>query len=451
MNDVDTRTNGRHQQRDGRVPPNDTNAERALLGAMLLTRDAIDAAHDHGVTAADFYRPAHAHIYTAISALRDAGDPVDTVTVAALLGATQLLEAAGGPGELVDLQADTPSTSSAGHYSRLVRDLALLRRLIAAAGEIAELGYSRPDDAHAAIDRAETLIAALTTSTRPGDTLRELNTVLDDHLSLLEQRVEGSITDGATTGLVDLDDIIGGLRPGQLIIGAGRPGMGKTALGLQLAANTAAVGNRVLFTSIEMSEIELADRMLAAAAGVAQTRIRTGSLAAKDWPHITSGYARLGTLPIAIHDAAGATLARIRSRAQRLPGLNLIVVDYLQIVDPGGRGENRQNDVAELSRGLKRLARDLHVPVVALAQLNRSSEGRQEKRPMLADLRDSGQIEQDADVVIGLYRDEVYKPDTKDRGVLEAIVLKNRSGRLDTARLAFNTNTQRINDLVKEM
>lgn len=442
------KTNGR-AKREGRVPPHDVEAERSLLGAMLLARDAVGAALDQQLTGADFYRPAHGHIYDAVVALYNAGEPADPVTVAAELRRSNTHDLV-DDGELVAIQGDTPSTSSAAHYSRLVADTAVLRRLLAVAGEIAEVGYTTGVDVATALDRAEALVLGVARADHNTRT-RYVRDALDEHLQLLEARHDGTVPGGVPTGLRDLDDIIGGLHPGQLIVAAGRPGMGKSAIGLTIGNNAGRAGHTTLWTSIEMGETELLDRLIASESHLDQTSLRRGQIAARDWERVSLAIGRLAETQLIVDDHPGATVTRIAARARRTKNLALVVVDYLQLVAPGQRGENRQTEVAEISVALKRLARDLKIPVLALAQLNRAVEQRADKRPLLSDLRDSGQIEQDSDVVIGLYRDEVYKPDTPDRGLLEAIVLKQRNGPLGTARLAFHASTQRITDLAKEL
>ncbi len=424
-----------------RVPPHDLQAEESLLGAMLLSKDAIAAAVET-CSADDFYKPAHGHVFEAIETLYGHGEPADPVTVADELRRAGLLDAIGGPALLTDLQARTPATSNAGHYARIVEEHAILRRLIGVGNEIAEIGYAVPDDVEAAVDDAERMVFEIG-DRRVADSLADLRSLLGrslDRLAVLYERGD-SIT-GTPTGYVDLDERLSGLQPSSLVIVGARPGAGKTSFALGMASHAAVEAHvPVLFFSLEMSHDEVTQRLLSAEAKVEATRLRNGRLLDADWNKISHGIGRLSEAPLYIDDNANLTVMEIRAKARRLKsrlgGLGLVVVDYLQLMTGRRSAENRQVEVSEISRGLKILARELEVPVVALSQLSRNLETRADKRPMLADLRESGSLEQDADVVLFLYRDELYNPNSDDRGVAEVIVAKHRSGPTGTERLAF--------------
>jgi replicative DNA helicase len=423
-----------------RVPPHNIQAEESLLGAMLLSRDAIvDAVQIVGSD--DFYKPAHGHVFDAVTSLYGQGEPVDPVTVADELRRADLLDHIGGSATLVTLQANTPAISNAGRYARIVEEHALLRRLIGVAGEIAELGYDVPDDVEAAVDRAESMVfevaqRRVTDTTRP---LRDLLAASLDRLEALYDR--GEAITGVPTGFVDLDDRLSGLQPSNLVIVGARPAMGKTSFALNIAANAAMEGGvPTLIFSLEMSHLEITQRLICSEARVEASRMRNGRLHDSDWGKISHAIGRLGEAPIYIDDNPMITVMDIRAKARRLKsreGLGLVIIDYLQLMSGRSNAENRQVEISEISRGLKILARELEVPVVALSQLSRGLEMRADKRPQLADLRESGALEQDADVVMFLYRDEVYNTESPDRGTAEVIVSKHRSGPTGVTQLAF--------------
>ena len=425
----------------GRVPPHDLQAEESLLGAMMLSAEAIAAAAGV-VTASDFYKPAHGHVYDAVHTLYASGQPVDSVTVADELRRADLLEAMGGPTVLAQIMASTPATSNAARYARIVEEYSLLRRLIGVAGEIAELGYSVPEDVTKALDRAESLVYAVN-ERRVTDSTQKLSELLSENLDRLEQLYErGEAITGTPTGYLDLDQLLSGLQPSSLVVVGARPAMGKTSFALGMMANAALEAARpVLFFSLEMSRLELSQRLLCAEARVDSSRVRNGQLQADDWSKISRAMGRLADAPIWIDDNPNLTIMEIRAKARRLKSqvgdLGVIVVDYLQLMTGRSNAENRQVEVSELSRGLKILARELETPVVALSQLSRGLEMRADKRPMLADLRESGSIEQDSDVVMFIYREEVYDPKPENAGQAEVIVAKHRSGPTGIVQLAF--------------
>ncbi len=436
-----------------RVPPHNLQAEESLLGAMLLSRDAVAAAAEV-VSAADFYKPAHGHLYDAITSLVAQGEPVDPVTVADELRRADLLDAVGGPETLIRLQTSTPATTNAAHYAKIVEEHALLRRMIGVANEIAELGYSLPDDIIKTVDHAESLVYHLSQH-RMTDSMSQLQDMLKETLDRIEELYDrGDAITGVPSGYTDLDGLLSGLQPSALVVVGARPAVGKTAFALGMASHAALHARRpVLFFSLEMSRVELSQRLLCAEARVDSRRIRNGQLDDADWTKITHAVGRLGEAPIWIDDNPNVSLMEIRGKARRLKSrvgdLGLVVVDYIQLMTGRQGAENRQVEVAELSRGLKILARELEVPVVALAQLNRSLEQRADKRPMLSDLRESGSLEQDADVVMFLYRDEIYNPESPDRGTAEVLVAKHRSGPTGMCRLAYLSHYTRFANMAK--
>jgi len=422
-----------------RVPPHNLEAEESLLGAMLLSRDAIAVALER-CSAADFYRPFHGHVFHAITSLYAQGEPVDAVTVAEELRRAGLLDAVGGPALLVSLQSNTPAISSASRYAAIVEEHSLLRRLIGVGSEIAELGYGLPDDVTEAVDRAEAMVFNVS-QRRVTDTVVSLEQLLSESLDRLEDLYgRGESITGVPTGYTDLDEHLSGLQPSNLLVVGARPSMGKTAFALGMAANSAMQGIPALYFSLEMSHLEIAQRVLCAEARVDATRMRNGRLLEGDWPKISHAIGRLGNAPLYIDDNPNVTVMDIRAKARRMKsrdGIGLVVVDYLQLMTGRNSAENRQVEISEISRGLKILARELEIPVVALSQLSRGLESRADKRPMLADLRESGAIEQDADVVMFIYRDDVYNPESADRGAAEIIVAKHRNGPTGSIQLAF--------------
>ena len=424
-----------------RLLPHNLVAEQSLLGAMLLSRGAI-ADVVETVTADHFYRPAHTHLYEAIHSLYAASDPADPVTVSEVLERSGHLEAVGGLEGLLSLQLETPATSNAGSYAKIVRENYILRKLIEAAGEIAELGYSRPDDVTKAVDWAENLVYQVAQG-QTQDNSFKLGDLLHGTLDRLEELYarQGAIT-GTPTGYQKLDSLLSGLQPSSLYIVGARPSMGKTSFALGMAAHAAVRAHRpVLVFSLEMGHLELTQRLLCSEARIDSTRIRDGRLSDPDWDLITQACSRLAEAPFWIDDNPNVTVMEIRARARRLKSktgdLAMVVVDYLQLMTGRQRADNRQVEVAEISRGLKVLARELECPVVALSQLSRTLEGRKNKRPMLADLRESGAIEQDADVVMFIYRDDYYNDDPETKDTAEIIVAKNRNGPTDTTTMAF--------------
>jgi len=438
---------------EGRVPPHNVQAEESLLGAMLLKQSAISESVQT-VNTGDFYKPAHAHIFDAISTLYAAGEPVDPVTVAAELKRAGLLDAIGGPAVLLSIQSRTPAVSNASHYAKIVEENSLLRRLVATASDIAELGYAPLDDVTKTLDHAESMMYEVA-QRRVSDTMVELRDLLDASLDRLESLYErGDAITGTPSGFTDLDEITAGLQPNALIVVGARPAMGKTSFALGAAANAALRSHRpVLFFSLEMGHLELTQRILGSEGRIDAKRLRNGQLQEQDWSKITRTMSKLGDAPLWIDDNPNLTIMEIRAKARRLKSrvgdLGLIVVDYLQLMSGRANAESRQVEISEISRGLKILARELECPVMALSQLSRGLEQRADKRPMLADLRESGAIEQDADVVMFVYRDEVYNSDSPDKGTAEIIIAKHRSGPTGMCRLAFLDYCTRFENMAK--
>jgi len=445
--------NGGNGTPAGRIPPHNLEAEESLLGAMLLSRDAIASAMEI-CKAEDFYKSSHGHIFLAITSLFSQGEPADWVTVTEELRRRGLLEAIGDPSVFVSLQANTPSIGNADYYARIIEEHALLRRLVSVAGEINELGYSVPEDVSDVLDRAESLVFDVA-QRRVVDSMTPLRDLLGDGLDHLQRLYDqGDSITGLPTGYTDLDQILSGLQPSNLVVVGARPSMGKTAFALGMVAHAGiTMGVPTLLFSLEMSHMELTQRLLGSEARVDANRMRTGNLRDADWTKVGHAISRMSEAPIFIDDNPNLTVMDIRARARRLKsreGLGLVVVDYLQLMTGRNGAENRQVEVSEISRGLKILARELEVPVVALSQLSRGLEQRQDKRPMLADLRESGSIEQDADVVMFIYRDEIYNPESAEsQGVAEIHVAKHRNGPTGMQRLAFIGHHTRFDNMAK--
>jgi replicative DNA helicase len=379
----------------GRIPPHNVEAEESLLGAMMLSRDAITAAIEQHIDARNFYKPAHGHIYEACFDLHERGEPVDPITVAEELRRKSLLDAIGGRATLLRIQAATPASANASHYAHIVSDLALMRRLIGVAGDIAEMGYTGIDDVSTTIDQAESMVFEVAEH-RISDSLTSLFPALEATMDQLEQLYDrDSHLVGTPTGYRDVDEILLGLQDSNLIIVAARPGQGKTSFALGAALHCALEARKpVLFFSMEMPHLDLTKRLLASEARIDGRALQTGRIAENEWPKLNQAVGRLAEAPFFIDDNAHCTVMEMRAKArrtrQRYGDLGLIVVDYLQLMSSSKRAESRQVEVSELSRGLKILARELEVPVMCLAQLNRQVEYRNDKRPMLADLRESG-------------------------------------------------------------
>lgn len=423
-----------------RVPPHSLEAEVSVLGSCLISKDAVAVALEV-LKPDDFYRNAHRVVFEAVQALGTASEPVDAVTVTEWLARHGRLDEVGGAAALYDLTDQVPTAANASYYARIVRDRSLLRRLIEAGGRVTQLGYEPTDDALQAVDRAETIVYELSQAGGSGE-LQPLNTLLAESFENLERlsREHSEVT-GLATGFDDLDRLTAGLQRQNLVIVAARPSMGKSGLALGIAEYVAIDTRKpVLLFSLEMSRTEIVNRMLSSQARIDSGRLRTGRLDDAHWRALGDALGRMNDAPLYIDDTPSITMLEIRAKARRLKqrvGLELIVVDYLQLMSSNRRSDNRVQEVAEFSRGLKMLAKELDVPVVALSQLSRQPESRTDKRPMLSDLRESGSIEQDADIVGFIYRDEVYDADSPDKGTAELIIAKHRNGAVGKVQLAF--------------
>ncbi|MED5464763.1 MAG: replicative DNA helicase, partial [Myxococcota bacterium] len=424
-----------------RLPPHDTSAERSVLGAMLFSSDAVVDAFGV-VEPSHFYRSGHAKIFTAMQALFERNDPIDEVTVQACLRESGELEAVGGVSFLASLGDGVPSAANVGHYARIVREQALKRRLIAAGSVIVSKGYSNETDVEELLDEAESSIFQITSDSEQRAYV-SLNETVKDAFKALEKRCEDkSAITGVPSGFTRLDHMTAGFQPSDLIIVAGRPSMGKTALALNMAQHAAiAEGKKVLIFSLEMSRDQLTMRMLCSQAKIDSTRMRGGFLGEHDWPKLSAAAEVLSKAPVQLDDTGAISLMEVRAKCRRMQaelGLDLVIIDYLQLMQGKVRKDgSREREISEISRGLKALAREVNVPVIALSQLNRALEQRQDKRPMLSDLRESGAIEQDADVIAFVYRDEYYNPESEDRGMAEIIVGKQRNGATGNIKLNF--------------
>lgn len=442
MSDVRNDRSSSARRIESRVPPHNLHAEESLLGALLLSRDVVGQVAELQMRVEHFYKPAHQHIYEAIRGLMANGHAVDIVTVSDELRRNGLLDDIGGAQALNELQNATPAISNAHRYAKIVQDTAMLRKLISVAGEITELAYMEPDDVTKALDEAETKVFEVAED-RVVDSTRPLSELLPEAMDELQATFErGDSITGVPTGYNDLDELLSGLQPSTLNIIGARPAMGKTALGLGIALNVAKTTHKpVLVFSLEMGHAELTQRILSSEAEVESQKLRTGRLQEPDWSKIGRAINRIEGIPLFLDDNPRVTVMEIRAKARRLKarsgGIGLIMIDYLQLMSGGANAENRQLEVSEISRGLKILARELQTPIIALSQLSRTLESRADKRPMLADLRESGSLEQDADVVMFLYRDEVYNRDSPDKASAELIVAKHRSGPTGVARLVF--------------
>lgn len=434
------------------VPPQNIEAEEAVLGAMLLSETAIGTVTEL-IDASHYYRGSHGTIHRACLGLWSKGEPVDAITLANELEERGELETIGGAARVAELAALVSATANVEHYARIVKETATLRGLINAGQEIARLGRERLGETAELVDRAEQIIFDLSQQRVTGD-FAHIGPLLTESFERITKLYEAGVdVTGIPSGFRDLDRLTSGFQPGNLVILAARPSMGKSALALCMAAN---LGVRdampvALFT-LEMSKAEVTQRLMCSEAKVESDRVRSGKLTQEDWPRLTAACDKLMKAPIYVDDTGSITMMELRSKARRLkarePALGLIIVDYLQLMTSGSTAENRVQEVSQISRNLKVLARDLDVPILALSQLSRAVEQRHDKRPILSDLRESGSIEQDADLVLFVYRDEYYNGDESDQqGLAELILAKHRNGPTDAVKLSFLRRYAKFADL----
>lgn len=438
-----------------KMQPHSIEAEQSVLGGLLLSADGWDAVAE-AVTATDFYRPDHRLIFRQIAKLAEAAQPVDVITVADRLTANGELDAAGGLGYLAELASNTPSASNIRAYAQVVSERASLRKLIEAAQVIAESGFSpegRTSDE--LIDEAERLIMQISEHGPKAGGPREVNPLLQSALNRIEELFHsgGDIT-GLDTGFLDLNRMTSGLQPSDLVIVAGRPSMGKTSFAMNLVENAVLGQDKpILVFSMEMPAEQLIIRLLSSVGRIDQTRIRNGKLEQEDWPKLSNAVSKLKDRPLFIDDTPALTPTEVRSRARRITRehgqIGMIMVDYIQLMQIAGSSEGRTAEISEISRSLKAIAKEFQCPMVALSQLNRSLEQRPNKRPVNSDLRESGAIEQDADVIMFIYRDEVYNEESPDKGTAEIILGKQRNGPIGSCRLAFIGQFTRFENLAR--
>ncbi len=437
---------------EGRVPPQSIEAELSVLGAMMLKKEAVTQAIEM-LHAHEFYRQAHRAVFEAMEGLVRDGEPVDIVTVTESLKKSGRLDQVGGISFLANLTNSVPSTANLAHYAKIVKEKALLRALIDASTEIAGAAYEASEDVARQLDDAEQKILAIAGGRITGSFTPIKEVVFDavDRVSVLA-RSKGGIT-GLSTGLTTLDSVTRGLQKSDLIVVAARPAMGKTAFVLNLATHVALQGKTVAFFSLEMPREQLMHRIFCAEGQIDATRLARGELDDDEWSRLVKVADRMLKAELYFDDTSSTTVMDIRTRARRLKsehGLDLIAIDYLQLIQAPGRAENRTLAVAEMTRSLKVLARELEVPIIVLSQLSRATEGRSDKRPMLSDLRESGSIEQDADIVMFLYREDYYNQDTENANITELSIAKHRNGATDTLKLFFQKEYTRFRDLARE-
>ncbi len=434
------------------VPAN-LEAEQAVLGSLLIDPDAIIKIAS-SLRDSDFYRERHQWIYSALLTLHERREPADFVTLVDELERNEQLEAVGGPAYITELINSTPTAIYVDHYARIVERTATLRRLIGAAGQIAELAYDESHEVDEVVDRAERLVFGISESRIHRD-LMPISTIMAEVVDQIDFLARNqNMLMGVPTGFALLDKMLGGFQKSDLIIVAGRPGMGKSSLGLSIAQNAARrYDARVAVFSLEMSSEQVVQRLLAVETAIDSHRLRMGQIDEEEWPILVEAANTLAGTKIFIDDTPGASVMEIRTKARRLyaeRGLDMILVDYMQLMSGSGggsRGENRQQEISFISRSLKGLARELNVPVIALSQLSRAVESRANNKPVLSDLRESGSIEQDADVVIFVYREDYYNEDTDRQNIADLMIAKHRHGTTGTVSLFFRKELTQFRDL----
>ncbi|HET6154534.1 MAG TPA: replicative DNA helicase [Marmoricola sp.] len=443
---------GNQEHWAGRMPPQDTDAEQSVLGSMLISKDAIadvlEVAKAH-----DFYKPAHETIFDAITDLYSRGEPADPVTVSAELNRRGELVRIGGAPYLHTLSASVPIAANAGYYADIVREKSILRRLVDAGTKIAQLGYAGEGQVDDTVDRAQAEIYSITEN-RASEDYAPLSAIMEstlDEIEAISNRDGGMV--GVPTGFADLDELTNGLQAGQMVIIAARPAMGKSTLGLDLC-RAASIHNNMasVIFSLEMTKSEITMRLLSAEARIPLNHIRNGPMSDEDWAKLAPKMSEVSSAPMFIDDSPNLTMMEIRAKARRLKqrhDLKLIVIDYLQLMSSGKKVESRQLEVSEFSRQIKLLAKELEVPIIALSQLNRGPEQRADKRPMMSDLRESGSIEQDADIVMLLHRDDAYEKESTRPGEADIIVAKHRNGPTRDVTVLFQGHYSRFVDMAR--
>ncbi len=432
--------------------PANVEAERAVLGSLMIDPDAIIKIANF-LRPEDFFRERHAWLYEAMYTLNERREPLDFVTLVDELERHSRLAEVGGPAYLTDLIASTPTALYVDHYARIVERTAVLRRLIAAAGKIAEIAYDESLEVDDVVDRSEQIIFGVTESRIHRDLtpIRAIMTNVVDHIDFLSRNPDRLM--GVPTGFTMLDRMLGGFQKSDLIILAARPGMGKSSFALSVAQNAAKRHSaRVAFFSLEMSNEQLVQRLLAMETAIDSHRLRMGAVHEEEWPIVLEAANMLAATNVFIDDTPGASVTDIRTKCRRLyaeHGLDMVIIDYMQLMtgQSGGRNDNRQQEISFISRSLKGLARELNVPVIALSQLSRAVESRADKRPMLSDLRESGSIEQDADAVLFIYREDYYIEDTDRQNIADILVAKHRHGATGTVSLFFRKELTQFRDL----
>ena len=437
-----------------RIPPHSVESEQSILGSILLDKDAIITVAET-ITPSDFYKDAHRVIYESMMALNNKNEPIDMVTLTDELRKKGYLDDIGGVTYLTSLSTIVPTTSNVKYYADIVKEKSVLRQLIKASNDIINLGYGSGESAENVLDFAEKKIFDISQE-RTNDDFKPINQVLMDTYDMIESIYSNkSDVTGVTTGFKDLNKKINGLQRTDLILVAARPAMGKTAFALNLVQNAAIKGNAsVAVFSLEMSKEQLAQRMIAAQSNVELKKMKTGTLNDADWPRIISAMAVMSDAKIFIDDTPGIKINELRSKCRKLKmeqGLDLVMIDYLQLMESDSKNESRQQEISKISRSLKILAKELDCPVVALSQLSRAPEQRADHRPVLSDLRESGAIEQDADIVMFLYRDEYYHSDSEKKDLAEIIIAKNRHGETGSVELVWMGSIQRFGDKVKDL
>jgi len=432
------------------LQPHNIEAEEAVLGSLLIDPDAIIRISTF-LQSPDFFVERHGWVYQAVLDLHENRQPADLVTLSDELERRSQLDEIGGAAYLTSLMNVTPTSIHVEFYARIVERTAVLRRLISAASQIAQLAYQDTDDVEEVVDRAEEIIFGVSEKRVDRD-LRPIRNVLEDYYDRIEylHQHQGEVI-GIPTGLADLDKLLGGLQRSDMVVMAGRPGMGKTSLALSIALQAARRWQkRVAIFSLEMSDEQLVQRLVSAETGIDSQRLRLGNIKADEWSTFYQAIRLLSETSVFLDDTPAISALELRTKARRLHaehGLDLLIVDYLQLMRGGTRNENRQQEISFISRSIKALARELNIPILALSQLSRQVESRHDKRPMLSDLRESGSIEQDADVVLFIYRDDVYNPDTEFPNIAEIIVGKHRSGPTGIFSVYFKKHLAQFVDL----